>query len=121
MSNVSVFELLVETLREKPVLSTDLYPIQTGYIHYPALFYKTVLFTNQYRAWRGISVSPGFPLFRSSVCLSVCPETTGHSFGAIDLEFGTQHPCAPRKKLNFYFFEFQIFRGTFAPFYPEKR
>ena len=62
----------VETLREKPLIFTNLYPIQTCYIHYPALFYKPVMSTNQYWALRGISVSTGFPLFRSSVCMYVC-------------------------------------------------
>ena len=40
---------LIETLREKPVL-----------------------FTNLYRTQRGISVSTGFPLFRLSICPYVC-------------------------------------------------
>ena len=47
----------VETLREKPVIFTNLYPIQTCYIHQPILFYKPVMPTNQYQALRGISVS----------------------------------------------------------------
>ena len=115
---------IIETLREKLVLFANLYPIQTCYIHKPSLFYKPVMSTNYYRALRGISVSTGFPLFRSSaclyvcpsVCMYVCPEAPGHSFWAKDLKFGTQHPWSLRKKLNFYFFEFRIFKGLFTRF-----
>ena len=108
--------LTIEMLREKSVLFSNLHPIQTCYIHLPALFYKPVMFTNQYRARRGISVSTGFSLFRSSVCMyvcmSVCLEAPGHSFWAWDLKFGTQHLSRFRN-----FFEFQTFKGLLIPCY----
>ena len=77
----------IDTLREKP-------------IHFQ--FYSltsTVLQTS-------ISGLTGFPLFCSSVCpivrmdvwMRICLEATGHSFRAINLKFGTHHPCRLRKK-----------------------
>ena len=53
---------LLERWGSTKSFSNSLWPKQTGYIHYAALFYKLVLFTNQYRARRGTLVLPGFLL-----------------------------------------------------------
>ena len=103
--NVILVLTFIETLRGE----TCTFPLT-------CTLYKSVIFTNQYQAQRGISVSTGFPPFQSSVC----PKAPGHSFWAWHLKFGTYHPCRLRKKIkNFIFSNFKFLRAIWPPFNPK--
>ena len=84
----------------------------------PQYTYWTAHIRSQAEAWKAEALI-GFSVFKTSVCVSVCSQATGHSFWPRNLIFWHNTPWDMRKKRNFLFFEILIFgplRALFRPF-----
>ena len=83
-----------------------------------AFIYWTAHIRSQAEAWKAEALI-GFSVVKTSVCLCVCSQATGHSFWPRNLIFWHNTPWDMRKKHNFLFFEILIFgplRALFRSF-----